>query len=92
MRTPSASAAPSLSILASVHMQVAGRVNGGQRTFAVSSYKHLTKKQIFHRGSTAEHLNKFFLYQVTGICHKLRTSSAMYNVLCSFCFLLLPLY
>lgn len=43
-RTPSASAAPSLSILASVHMQVADRVNGGHTAFAVSSYMNFTKK------------------------------------------------
>jgi len=91
MRTPSASAAPSPSILASVHMQVAGRVNGGQRTFAVSSYIRFTKKQIFHVCSIVKHLNKFFLFKVMGIYLTLHASIAVHNVLCSFCLLLLPL-
>lgn len=67
MRTPSASAAPSLSILANVRMQVAGRVNGGHGTFAVSSYINFTKKQIFHGYSTVKHLNSFLLYKTIGI-------------------------
>lgn len=47
MRNPSASAAPSLSILVSVHMQVAGLVNGGHSTFAVSSYINLQRNKYF---------------------------------------------
>lgn len=48
-------------------------------------------KEIFPGCSTVKQLNKLFVYQVTGICHELHTSSAIHNVLCSFCFLLLPL-
>lgn len=62
MRTPSASAAQSLSILASVHMQVAGRVNGGHTAFAVSSYMNFTKKYFMGIALLQSHLNSVFLY------------------------------
>lgn len=88
MRTPSASAAPSLSILASVRMQVAGQVNGEHSIFAVSSYINFTKKQIFHGCSTVKHLNLFLLYKTTGIYYKFHISSAINYILCYSCFLL----
>lgn len=88
VRTPSASAAPSLSILASVRMQVADRVNGGHSTFAVSSCINFTKKQIFCGCSTVKHFNSFLLYKAIGIYYKFITSSAISYILC--CFLFFP--
>lgn len=86
MRTPSASAAPSLSILASVRMQVADPVNGGHRTSAVSSHINFTKNQIFCGCSTVKHLNSFLLYKTIGVYYKFITSSAISYILCSFLF------
>lgn len=53
-QTPSASAAPSLSIPASVRTQAAARESGGQRAFAVSSTTDFTKIQMFNACSTTK--------------------------------------
>lgn len=82
VRTPSASAAPSQSILVSVRTRVAGRVNGGHRTFAVSSFIAFTKKQIFHGCSIAKHLNSFLLYKTIGMYFIFHSNNAIPYILC----------